>query len=87
MKAMMEERKRLEEEVRRKEEEERKRIEEEERRAKEEEEQREAEKQKRKEKEKVSECYQLILSTNYPPPGQARAAEEGGQAVDKEAEG
>ena len=84
---MMEERKRLEEEVRKKEEEERKRIEEEERKAKEEEERREAEKQKRKEKEKVSECFQLIWSTKYSPPGQARAAEEGGQAVDQEAEG
>ncbi|OSD01712.1 hypothetical protein PYCCODRAFT_1452538 [Trametes coccinea BRFM310] len=53
LKALMEEKKRLEEEARRREEEERRRIEEEERRAAEEERKREEEKQRRKEKEKA----------------------------------
>ncbi|KAF8883402.1 hypothetical protein BD779DRAFT_1801969 [Infundibulicybe gibba] len=53
LKAMMEEKKRLEEEARRLEEEERKRIEEEERKAEEEERRKEEEKKRRKEKEKA----------------------------------
>ncbi|OJA18356.1 hypothetical protein AZE42_00733 [Rhizopogon vesiculosus] len=53
LKAMMEEKKRLEEEARRAEEEERKRIEEEERQAEEEAKRKEEEKQRRKEKEKA----------------------------------
>ncbi|KAH7888137.1 hypothetical protein F5I97DRAFT_1942374 [Phlebopus sp. FC_14] len=53
LKAMMEEKKRLEEEARRREEEERRRIEEEERRAEEEAKRKEEEKQRRKEKEKA----------------------------------
>ncbi|KAF8803929.1 hypothetical protein BYT27DRAFT_7259912 [Phlegmacium glaucopus] len=53
LKALMEEKKRLEEEAKRAAEEERKRIEEEERRAEEEERKREEEKQRRKEKEKA----------------------------------
>ncbi|CDO74198.1 hypothetical protein BN946_scf185043.g250 [Trametes cinnabarina] len=53
LKALMEEKKRLEEEARKREEEERRRIEEEERRAAEEERKREEEKQRRKEKEKA----------------------------------
>ncbi|PPQ81088.1 hypothetical protein CVT25_014551 [Psilocybe cyanescens] len=53
LKALMEEKKRLEEEARQREEEERKRIEEEERLAEEEERKREEEKQRRKEKEKA----------------------------------
>ncbi|KAI0751738.1 hypothetical protein C8Q80DRAFT_1159100 [Daedaleopsis nitida] len=53
LKAMMEEKKRLEDEARRREEEERKRIEEEERKAEEEARRKEEEKQRRKEKEKV----------------------------------
>ncbi|KAL0066009.1 eukaryotic translation initiation factor 5B [Marasmius tenuissimus] len=53
LKAMMEEKKRLEEEARRAEEEERKRIEEEERKAAEEEKRKEEEKQRRKDKEKA----------------------------------
>ncbi|KAI9449493.1 P-loop containing nucleoside triphosphate hydrolase protein [Lactarius psammicola] len=53
LKAMMEEKKRLEEEARRKEEEERKRIEEEERKAEEEERRKEEEKQRKKEREKA----------------------------------
>ncbi|ESK87959.1 eukaryotic translation initiation factor 5b [Moniliophthora roreri MCA 2997] len=53
LKAMMEEKKRLEEEARRAEEEERRRIEEEERKAAEEEKRKEEEKQRRKEKEKA----------------------------------
>ncbi|KAI8984932.1 hypothetical protein BD414DRAFT_523018 [Trametes punicea] len=53
LKALMEEKKRLEEEARRREEEERRRIEEEERRAAEEERRKEEEKQRRKEKEKA----------------------------------
>ncbi|KAH7922410.1 hypothetical protein BV22DRAFT_1037540 [Leucogyrophana mollusca] len=53
LKAMMEEKKRIEEEARRREEEERRRIEEEERRAEEEEKRKEEEKQRRKEKEKA----------------------------------
>ncbi|KAK7051356.1 eukaryotic translation initiation factor 5B [Paramarasmius palmivorus] len=53
LKAMMEEKKRLEEEARRAEEEERKRIEEEERKAAEEEKRKEEEKQRKKEKEKA----------------------------------
>ncbi|KAJ8595056.1 hypothetical protein M405DRAFT_728704 [Rhizopogon salebrosus TDB-379] len=53
LKAMMEEKKRLEEEARRKEEEERTRIEEEERQAEEEAKRKEEEKQRRKEKEKA----------------------------------
>jgi hypothetical protein len=53
LKAMMEEKKRIEEEVRMKEEEERRRIEEEERRAEEEARRKEEEKQRKKEKEKV----------------------------------
>lgn len=53
LRAIMEEKKRLEEEAKQREEEERRRIEEEERLAKEEEEKREAEKQRRKEKEKA----------------------------------
>ncbi|KAG7096504.1 hypothetical protein E1B28_003934 [Marasmius oreades] len=53
LKAMMEEKKRLEEEARRAEEEERKRLEEEERKAAEEEKRKEEEKQRRKEKEKA----------------------------------
>ncbi|KAF8966419.1 hypothetical protein BDZ97DRAFT_1903742 [Flammula alnicola] len=53
LKALMEEKKRLEEEAKRREEEERKRIEEEERREQEEAQKREEEKQRRKEKEKA----------------------------------
>ena len=53
LRAMMEEKKRLEEEARKREEEERKRIEEEERKAEEEARKKEEEKQRRKEKEKV----------------------------------
>jgi hypothetical protein len=53
LKAMMEEKKRIEEEARKKEEEERRRIEEEERRAEEEARRKEEEKQRKKEKEKV----------------------------------
>ncbi|TFL05444.1 hypothetical protein BDV98DRAFT_500164, partial [Pterulicium gracile] len=53
LKAMMDERKRLEEEIRQREEEHRKRIEEEERQAEEEERKKEEEKQRRKEKEKA----------------------------------
>ncbi|KAF5364381.1 hypothetical protein D9756_000896 [Leucocoprinus leucothites] len=53
LRAMMEEKKRLEEEARRREEEERKRIEEEERKAEEEARKKEEEKQRRKEKEKA----------------------------------
>ncbi|KAI0092481.1 hypothetical protein BDY19DRAFT_990199 [Irpex rosettiformis] len=53
LRALMEEKKRLEEEARKREEEERKRIEEEERKAEEEEKRREEEKQRRKEKEKA----------------------------------
>ncbi|EIW62251.1 translation initiation factor eIF5B [Trametes versicolor FP-101664 SS1] len=53
LKAMMEEKKRIEEEIRKREEEERKRIEEEERKAEEEEKRQAEEKQRRKEKEKA----------------------------------
>lgn len=62
LKAMMDEKKRLEEEARKREEEERKRIEEEERRAAEEERRKEEEKQRRKEKEKV--CLAFIHRTH-----------------------
>ena len=87
MKALVEERKRLEEEALRKAEEERKRIEEEERIAKEEADRREAEKQRKKEKEKVSECPSTIFLSAEHSLGQARAVEERWQVVDQEAEG
>lgn len=65
MKALMEEKRRLEEEAKRKEEEERLRIEEEERMAAEEEKRKEEEKQRRKEKEKVSNSFP-IRQGNFP---------------------
>ena len=65
LKAMMEEKKRFEEEARRREEEERRRIEEEERRAAEEEKRKEEEKQRRKEKEKVRTVVQWSLIATF----------------------
>lgn len=66
LKALMEEKKRLEEEAKRAAEEERKRIEEEERRAEEEERKREEEKQRKKEKEKVRSSNFLNFSVVDP---------------------